>query len=173
MAQPDYVPRAAIDETRVYRSPPRRLGSWEANRPGELGPGQPRGDRFGHPGPDQGYALTLAERFLDRLVLRPGEHADDVLAGTVALALKRASTFGRAPVIRDIEAALTVFGYLDDRAPDDLVAVRRALFAQVAEPHHEADRRAIADRVPAAALTRPVEDLAATSRSDWRSLLDP
>ena len=172
MAQPDYVPRAAIDETRVYRSPPRRSGSWEPNRPGELGPGRPRGAGFGHPGPDQGYALILAERFRDRLVLRPGEEPDDVLAGTVSLALKRASSFGRAPVIHDVEAALSVFGYLDDQVPDERAAVRRALFAGAAEPHHEATRRAISDLVPAAVLARPLAVLTAAGRSDWRTLLD-
>ena len=40
--------------------------------------------------------LELAKRFADQLVLEPGEHAEDVLAGTVGIALRRASIYGRA-----------------------------------------------------------------------------
>ena len=63
-------------------------------------------------GPDQGYALELATMFADRLVLEPGEHAEDVLAGAVAIALRRAAIFGRAPIATDIDLALDLFGYL-------------------------------------------------------------
>ena len=62
MTAPQYVPVKAIDDTRLYTSPPRRPGSWTQDRPAELLSGQPRGDRLGSPGPDQGFALTLAER---------------------------------------------------------------------------------------------------------------
>ena len=45
-------------------------------------------------------------------MLEPGEHAEDVLAGAVAIALRRAAIFGRAPVTADIELALELFKYL-------------------------------------------------------------
>ena len=43
--------------------------AWRADRPGDLVGGQPEGALFGSPGPNIGYALTLAERMRDRLVI--------------------------------------------------------------------------------------------------------
>src|SRR4051794_41091247 len=75
-------------------------GHWKADRPADLRPGgQPHGAKFGSPGPDQGYALTLARRYEARLVLADGEHKEDVVAGCLGVATKRSSLFGRAPVI--------------------------------------------------------------------------
>ena len=48
--------------------------------------------------------------FEGKLVLTPGEHERDVLAGACAVALKRASLFGRAPVVHDLTVALTASG---------------------------------------------------------------
>ncbi len=172
VAAPDYVPTKPIDDARVYSSAPRRLGAWTADRPGDLASGQPKGSRFGSPGPDQGYALTLAERFRDRLSLRPGEHVDDALAGAVTVALKRASLFGRAPTIHDLTVAHTVWGFLDDKADDELVAERRHRFEEVADTHHYLEQRAIADAVPEASLRLTPVEVEARYRADWRSLLD-
>lgn len=168
MAAPEYVPVKAIDDTRVYTSPPRRPGSWTTDRPAELHFGQERGARLGSPGPDQGFALTLAERFRDRLALRPGEHADDAIAGCLTVALKRASLFGRAPVIHDLTVAFTLFGFLDDGADDELVALRRSLFEEVADPHHYAEQRRIADLVPEATLRLPPGEV---TSDRWQELL--
>ena len=105
-------------------------------------------------GPDQGYALELATRFKDRLALEPGEHAEDVLSGAVAIALRRAAIFGRAPISADIELALRLFGCLvGDRGaavPGELVAWRREHLAGAA--HDYWARRALADAVPEATL---------------------
>ena len=49
------------------------------------------------------------------------EHAEDVIAGCVAVATRRASMFRRAPVIHDLDIAFTVWGYLDPSPPADLV----------------------------------------------------
>lgn len=172
MAAPEYVPVVAGTDARVYKAPLRPKGSWPSNRPADLGPGQPRGARFGSPGPDQGFALTLAEGLQDRLVLAPGEHAADVLAGAAAVATKRSSRFGRAPVIHDVVIGLTVWGFLDDEADPELIEERRARFAEVAHHHRYAARRAIADAVSDEVLARSVDDIAAAHRADWRSLLD-
>ena len=80
MAAPEYVPVDANVPVRGYESPPRRPQSWRAERPGDLSDGQPRGHRFGNPGPDQGYVLSLARRFEGKLTLTPGEHEKDALA---------------------------------------------------------------------------------------------
>lgn len=171
MAAPEYVPTKAIDDARVYTSPPRRPEPWRADRPAELPLGQPRGPRLGTPGPDQGFGLLLAERFRDRLVLRPGEHADDAVKGALVVALKRASLFGRAPTVHDLTVAFTLWGFLDQDADDELVAARRRLFEEVANPHHYTEQRTIADAVPEATLRLPPAEVASRA-GDWRSLLD-
>lgn len=172
MAAPEYVPLQPRRQVRAYSSPPPRWGSWTADRPGDLGGPQPHGDQLGTPGPDQGYALGLAERFRDRLALRDGEDVDDALAGASAIAMKRSGLFGRAPVIHDLTAALAVWGFLDPGAPDDLVAVRREWFEEVHLPIHYPQLRRIADAVPAEVLRRPHADIVARARDDWRSCLD-
>lgn len=170
VAAPEYVPPRAIDDARIYRSAPRRAGSWTPSRPGDLPAGQPRGPRMGHPGPDQGFALLLAERLRDQLVLRPGERADDAIAGAVIVAIKRSSLFGRAPTIHDLRTAFTIWGFLD-QADDELVARRRRLFEEVANPHHYRELQAIAAAVPDEVLRLTPEEIERRHRADWRGLL--
>jgi hypothetical protein len=129
---------------------------WVPHRPGESRP-HPHGQNLaglGIPGPDQGYALELANRFEDRLRLEPDERAEDILAGAVAIALRRAALFGRAPVATDVELALAMFKFLvgdDGTSPStDLVAWRREHFAGAAHDYWR--RRALADSVPEATL---------------------
>lgn len=172
MAAPDYVPLDVTNRSRAYTSPPRRAGSWWAERPGDLGgTGQPDGPALGTQGPDQGYALKIAHHLADRLHLAEGEHLDDVLAGSVAVALKRASAFGRAPVTHDLLVAFTVFGYLDPAPDGDLVELRRGLFEEVSSPHHYFERRSIPDLVPVEALRRTPVAVTEAHAADWRSLL--
>jgi len=172
MAAPEHVPVDRTKPVRAYESPPRRPDSWLPDRPGELvEAGQPRGDRLGHQGPDQGYALKLARRFEGKLTLTPGEHEKDALAGGVAVALKRASLFGRAPVVHDLTVALTVWGFLDEKPAKDLVDLRKGLFEEVSHPHHYRELRRIVDLVPGATLRLIPAYLADAHRTDWRGLL--
>lgn len=169
MSQPQNVPTKPVADQH-YVSPPRRDRVWEADRPGDVfADGQPSGALIGSQGPDQGFAIKLARSFEDQLELTKNEHANDVIAGCVAVALKRASAFGRAPTVHDVRCAFSIFGFLD-RADPELVSVREALFEEVAHPHHYAERRAIVDAVPVEFLRRPhkqiLEDV-----SDWRSVL--
>ena len=170
MAAPEYVPQPAIRRVRSYVSPPRRPESWRAERPGELRGPQPRGERLGSPGPDQGYIYRLARRFQGRLGLGSGEHEDDAVAGGAAVALKRASLLGRAPVVTDLTVAFTIWGFLGE-APDELIELRRPLFAEVANPHHYPAQRRIADLVPGEVLQMSPQEIAEAHRDDWRSLL--
>ena len=166
MAAPDYVPVAPGDRPRRSLGTPGH-GGWTATRPGDLNDRQPSGRLFGNQGPDQGYGLVLAERFHDRLLLTEGEDEHDVMAGALGVALARASIFGRAPVIHDMELAFGLWGYLDP-APADLVEFRRPLFAGAS--HHYWDQRAIVDLVPESTLR--LTPAAVRGRlGEWRSLL--
>jgi hypothetical protein len=142
-------------------------------RPAELGPAQPRGDGLGSPGPDQGFALRLARQFEGKLSLAEGEREADALAGAVFVALKRASLFGRAPVIHDLRVALTVWGFLDSAAPRELVEARRHLFEGAHSWHHYVDQRKISDAVPESTLRMTPDQVAEAVKGDggWRSLL--
>ena len=147
MAAPDYVPTPTDEKPRVYESPPRRPDSWLADRPAEIDGLQPSGAQLGTPGPDQGYALKLARQFEGKLVLVPGESAEDATAGCMAIGLRRASLFGRAPMIHDLTVGFTLWGYLGE-APAELTSVRKERFAAVASIHHYEERRALVDGVP-------------------------
>jgi hypothetical protein len=141
-----------------------------ARRPGDLGGPQPDGFLLGNVGPDQGYALKLVRHVEDRLHLGRVDH-DDAVAGCLPVATKRCALFGRAPIIHDLTAAFTVFGFLDPDPPADLVDWREPLFDQVHHDHHYLRRRAIADRVPAEVLLRSHTDIARTYATDWRANL--
>ena len=166
MAAPDYVPVTQGDRPRKALDTPGHDG-WTATRPGDLTGRQPTGAYFGKQGPDQGYALTLADRFHDRLVLAEREDDHDVVAGCMGVAMARASLFGRAPVVYDLELAFGLWGYLDP-APADLVEFRRPLFAGAS--HHYWDQRAIVDLVPEATL-RLTPAAVRQRLGEWRSLL--
>ena len=170
MSQPQNVPTKPV-APQHYVSPPRRDRVWSADRPGDVfTDGQPKGDLLGSQGPDQGFAIKLARSFEDQLVLTKNEHVEDVIAGCVAVALKRASAFGRAPTVHDVRCAFSIFGYLD-RADPELVEVREKLFEEVAHPHHYTERRAIVDAVATDFLRRPHKQIL-DDVADWRSVLD-
>jgi len=170
MAAPEYVPVAPGDRARrSYASPEHVPDAWVAQRPAELAGRQPEGALLGHQGPDQGFALHLAERFRDRLRLTEGERPADVLAGCVGVATRRASLFGRAPVVHDLTIAFTIWGYLDPAAPPELVTLRTGSFTGVA--HHYADARAVADAVPDDTLRMTHQQVQSAYPARWRELV--
>jgi hypothetical protein len=111
MTQPSFVPVAdssAVRRTMATETP--EIG--RPKKPGLLGsPTNDSGTGRGSPGPDGGYALTLAERAVHELVLEPGESHHDVEVGVAALASKRASLSGRAPCATDVDVALDLFEF--------------------------------------------------------------
>lgn len=166
MAQPEFVQLHAGDRVRAAERLPAH-GGWRQDRPAELtSPDVPTGLRFGSPGPDQGYGLTLAHRFVDRLDLAPDEHGEDAVAGCLGVGLRRASLFGRAPVIHDLDLAFTLFGYLGG-APDDLVAFRAPLVQGAG--HSYWLQRDVVDKVRVDTLRLTPAQVRA-KLSEWRSL---
>ena len=130
----------------------------------------PAGPGLGNQGPGQGYALKLAERFAGQLVLAAGEREDDALAGCVAVALRRASLFCRAPVMHDLRLALELFGFLAE-ADDELVAWRRDRFAGAAGHHGYHVKLRLAQVVPEETLRRTPAVVAEARAENWRTPL--
>ena len=172
MAAPNSVPVDVMRPARWYASPDQVPNRWQADRVGDLNSPQPSGQLLGSQGPDQGYGIKLANTFAGQLHLTAGESEADVLAGILGVALKRASIYGRAPVIHDFTIALTLFGYLRNDSPTELVAMRHALFANAALVHHYAARRAIADAVPEASLRMTPIEASALHVANWRALIE-
>ncbi len=171
MTQPKFAPTLGSGEVRdVLKLPVSE--PWTPHRPADYRPSPHRSERpnGGIPGPDQGYALHLAELLHDRLELTEDEHADDVLVGAVMIGLRRASLFGRAPVMGDLELALELFGYLGVASPEQ-VQVRRSHFSGAAHDYWQ--QRDIADAVPESTLRLPLADVRlrlAAGPEAWKAL---
>ena len=174
MSAPKYAPTRVLEEVRAYSSPEFVPGTWSPDRPGDIEGRQPEGERLGYQGPDQGFALTIAGRLRGQLCLSPavagGVSADDAIRGAVNIALRRASLFGRAPVVHDLTIAFTMWGFLDPNPPADLVARRSELFKGVHSVHHYDEGRLIADLVPEATLRMTPAQVSAAYPTSWRQL---
>ncbi len=172
MAAPKFAPVSPTDVVRTYESPEYVPDAWSPDRPAEIQGRQPEGARLGYQGPDQGYVLTLSERFRNRIIVTPGESVNDAIRGCINIGLRRASLFGRAPVVHDLTIAFTIWGWLDGAASADLVARRSALFEGVANTnHHYTEGRVIADLVPESTLRlTPEAATTAYATGKWRDL---
>ncbi len=171
MAAPRFAPTPAVDRSRSYASPPVAPPSWSPDRKAEITGFQPVGERLGFQGPDQGFALKIANEFRPRLQLQRGEHADDAIRGCLGIALRRASMFSRAPVVHDLTIAFTIWGWLDPNPPKDLVAERSRRFAGVANAHHYGEARELVDLVPEHTLLATPARVADAYPSGWRELV--
>jgi hypothetical protein len=145
--------------------PPAR--DWRADRPGDLSGAQPDGALLGKPGPNVGYAYTLAGRAREQLRLAETEHSDDAIAVIAEIAAKRAASFGRAPVMADIDVAIALLGY--DGVADDAFVEKRARLVHEAS-HSYIRRRALVDAVPESLLRQRMAEVA-RSVDAWRSQL--
>ena len=84
MGAPKFRPVPPTEFARAYRSPDHVPTGWTAERPGDVGGFQPRRPGLGSPGPDQGFALRIAERARQLLTQQPGAMVQDAeQAGTV------------------------------------------------------------------------------------------
>lgn len=171
MAAPQYSPSPAVDTTRIYGSPQHVAPSWTSDRPAEITGRQPTGERLGYQGPNQGYVLTLASHLRSKVVVTKNERVEDVLRGCTLIALRRASLFGRAPVVHDLTLALTIWGFLSADVPADLVATRTKLFSGVDNVlHHYSQGRTLADMVPDSTLRLSVQVVNTQMPMSWRAL---
>lgn len=168
------APRTARTSERTphyYSSPDVVPEPWCPDRPGVVEGLQPSGPLLGAQGPDQGYALTIARRLVPKLHLHERERLDDAVRGCVLIALRRASLFSRAPVVHDVTLAFTIWGFLDDEPPADLLTRRAALFEGVGNVlHHYAEGRVIADLVPESTLRLTPLAAAVAYPTRWREL---
>jgi hypothetical protein len=171
VAAPKFAPVPAIGDIKSYRSPAYVPDRWQADRPGDLDGRQPVGPRLGFQGPDQGYAYRLASGLRAQLVLSDAEREDDAVTGCTAIGMRRASLYGRAPVIHDVRIAFTIWGFLDPAPAAELVVERVERFEGVADPHHYEELRALIDAVPEATLRMAPDAVAASYATDWRPLL--
>jgi hypothetical protein len=165
-----FVAPDRADHPRQQQNLPPGLGypparSWRANRPGDLAAGRAGGTLRGRPGPNVGYAYTLAERTRDRFKLAPHEHLDDAISVVAEIAMKRAAAFGRAPVIGDVELVMVLLGY--DGSVDEAFAAWRARAVHGAAHDYPA-RRAIVDSVPDSLLARTAST-AGDDVANWRA----
>ncbi len=158
------------DRPRQQQNLPSGLGypparPWRADRPGDLHAKQPEGRLRGVPGPNVGYAYTLAERASDRFQLAPHEELHDAVSVAAEVAGKRAASFGRAPVIGDVDLAMALLGY-DGSADGAFLHWRSRATHEAA--HHYPVRRALVDAVPESLLrTRGAELTGAVAQ--WRT----
>ena len=172
MAAPKFAPVSPVDDSRVYGSPDVVPASWMPDRPAELTGFQPVGTRLGYQGPDQGFALKIANGFRDKLQLQPGERVADVIQGCFGIALRRASIFSRAPVVHDLTIAFTIWGLLDSDLTAELKALRARLFEGVSNTlHHYDEARALVDMVPNSTLRMTPAQVAAAYPGRWKELL--
>ena len=171
MSAPRVAPVSPEKEVTAYEGPDHVPSSWVPGRKAEIEGFQPSGSRLGYQGPDQGYALTIANRFRDRIKAGNGVTVEDAIRGTVAIALRRASIYGRGPVVHDVMLALSIWGWLDANVPADLAKRRRELFEGVGNViHHYAEARDVADLVPDSTLRLDAESASRRMPGEWRAL---
>ncbi|HEV3364844.1 MAG TPA: hypothetical protein VG795_12045 [Acidimicrobiia bacterium] len=169
MAVDPYVPTRPEDAPRRSVAIPPAAG-WRAVRPGDIDPEVGSGRRgvlFGTPGPDSGYALTLAERFHHQITAVFPETVHDAENLAAHVAMRRGGVFGRAPVLTDVELGFTLFGWLGD-PPADLVEWRRKAVAGVA--HNYPRRVRLVEAIPEWVI-RQRPDQIRDRMVDWKHLL--
>lgn len=169
MAAPKFAPTPVLDDVRTYESPPVAPESWTNDHPGHIAGSQPAGERLGYQGPDQGYGLLLARRLAPKIHVVGDIDREDAVRGGLNIALRRASLYGRAPVIHDLVLAFTIWGFFDEDPSSELVAQREDLFRGIGNVHHYAQGRVVADLVPESTLRLTPQQAAEAYRRDWRS----
>lgn len=101
--------------------------------------------------------VHLTDTIRGTLKLGAHEHEADALAVVGAVALKRASLFGRAPVIHDVKAAVRILGF-DAAPPTGAPGERRRLRLEEAHHPHFYDKvRSVVDEIGPELVHRPLD----------------
>lgn len=171
MAAPSYVPVDPEEHPRYYASPALRDLPWRADRPAELvGQPMPSGGLYGNHGPDIGYAYKLVHLVSDKIKVQADESKHDVEKGAVAVAMRRAALFGRAPILADLDVALTIWGYYDEQPASGLRVMRGEMFEGAGHHHGYPLLREISNAVSEHALRMTPAQVASAHDSDWAGL---
>ncbi|MBM3806273.1 MAG: hypothetical protein FJW19_06450 [Actinobacteria bacterium] len=171
MAVPKFTPLSPTDQPRTYASPKHVPAPWRNDRPASIESSQPKGQKLGYQGPDQGFALKIAESMRESIVVQPGESADDAICGAIAIALRRASRYGRAPVVHDLTIAFGIWGWMLLDPPSDLVKRRKELFVGLGDAAHcYSELRALVDMVPESTMLMTPEQVRTGMPGSWRAL---
>lgn len=171
MAAPKHTPNNPTDRPRTYASPEHVPAPWLNDRPAAIKSRQPTGQKLGYQGPDQGFALKIAESMRESIVVQPGESADDAIRGAIAIALRRASKYGRAPVVHDLTVAFGIWGWMLLDPPSDLVARRKELFTGLGDAaHHYSELRTLVDMVPESTMLMTPDQVRTGMPGSWRAL---
>ncbi len=153
MTQPSFVSVSRMNSPPCsVPIPPARIG-----RQVELPREWPTG-RAGSPGPDQGYAMRLVRLYANRIVDDGGVARGDLLRICAATALKRASRFGRGPMMNDAAFAFHLWGFDDIPLSDEYRGARQALLTGVS--HDERLLRDVVDRIDGEMLSARLDEVA-------------
>ncbi len=149
MAQPSFAPVPEAGEVRpTMATQPPEIG--RATRPGLLRHAPRARGHYGNPGPNEGYAPTLAARAVGALEVEHAHDREGIALAVALVAAKRASLIGRGPIPGDVERAM------------DLLGVRSPVTTEVARrfrglSHSYAAQRDLVDSVDDGALLAPNE----------------
>ncbi|HET8991268.1 MAG TPA: hypothetical protein VFN59_09245 [Acidimicrobiales bacterium] len=148
MAQPSFAPVPEAGEVRpTMPTQPPEIG--RATRPGLLRHAPRARGHYGNPGPNEGYALTLAARAAEALEVEHAHDREEIALAVGLVAAKRASLIGRGPTPGDVERAM------------ELLGVRASVTNEVARrfrglSHSYAAQRDLVDTIDDAALLAPI-----------------
>jgi hypothetical protein len=174
MSTQDFVAKNRHDRPRHEQNMPEGVEvptplPWVAGRPGDeaIAPVVPEGEYYGHPGPSIGFAMTLVNRQWDNIVLVDHEHRHDVEPLLAEIAMRRASFYGRAPIIDDVKLAIKILSY--DAAPTQGEEKWRPHLVHDCG-HNEHRRRAIVNSIPEEIIEGQQDDI--SSISGWWEKLE-
>lgn len=176
MATKDFIFKRMIDEPRHEQNMPEGIDTpapkgWLASGPGYVGKDQiiRHGKLIGHAGPNIGFAITLAKRASKNWYLVKGEHIEDVEILLAEIAMRRASFFGRAPIVGDIGFASHLFGFHGE--PEQGEEHWRPKFVH-GTGHDEHKRRIIVNSIPEEIISGNAELNHETISGWWEQIED-
>ena len=116
--------------------------------------------------------MKLVNLLDDKVHVTSGESEEDAKAGAVAIAMRRASIFGRAPILSDLEMAFVLWGFLDEQPDPALVTERKKYFEGASYHTGYPLLRLLASAVPVETLRLTLSQVYSKHAANWAALLD-